>query len=287
MNTKRKSANGEKIMSKLQTIEDTLFISNEEYHAQKEFLSASTIKTLLKNPYEFLHPIQKNSSAFSVGSAVHSLILEPHKFETEFSVAPQADKRTKEGKETWYKFETQNKGKTLLSDAEHTLSKSMSEAVLSTPEIKILLQNGVAESSYFSEIEDVKVKCRPDYYREDLGIVIDVKTVQDASPDAFIKDVANYGYYIQASFYMDVLASLSKPANKFLFLVVEKKEPFMCGLYELDLVSLDFGRAEYKRAFEIFRDIDNFKMPIYKDTNDKSVVQTLTLPNYVYYKRGA
>lgn len=274
-------------MSKLQTVENTLFISNEKYHAQKEFLSASTIKTLLKNPYEFLHPIRKESSAFSVGSAVHSLILEPHKFETEFAVAPVVDKRTKDGKETWYKFEAQNKGKTLLSDTEHTLSKSMSEAVLSTPEIKILLQNGVAESSYFSEINDVKVKCRPDYYREDLGLIIDVKTVQDASPDAFIKDVANFGYYIQASFYMDVLKSSNLPANKFLFLVIEKKEPYMVGLYELDLVSLEFGRAEYLRAFDIFADIDKYKLPIYKDTKDESVVQTLTLPNYVYYKRGA
>ena len=262
-------------------------MSNEDYHAKREFLSASTVKTILKNPYEFLHPKRVDSTAFSVGSATHSLILEPHKFEDEFTVAPVVDKRTKKGKNTWAAFVEKSKGKTPLSSEEYDLSKNMSDAVLATPEIQNILTNGIAECSYFGELDGIKVKCRPDYYREDIGLIIDVKTVQDASPDAFIKDVAKWGYFIQASFYMDVLRSLGLPANKFLFLVVEKKNPHMVGLYELDVTSLDFGKDEYLRAFGIYRDIDKYKLPIYKDTVDESVVQTLTLPNYVYYKQGA
>ena len=261
-------------------------MTNDEYHSKKEYLSASSIKTILQNPYEFLHPIRKESKAFSVGSATHSLILEPHKFNDEFAVAPDVNKRTKVGKEEFALFEKENADKCVLSKDEHFLSKSMSEAVLSTNEAKNILRNGIAECSFFSEIDGVKVKCRPDYYREDLGIVIDVKTVQDASPDAFIKDVANFGYYIQAQFYMDVLESLGYPAKKFLFIAVQKKEPYMVGMYELDSTSLDFGREEYLRAFDIYREIDKYKMPIFKDTTDNSVVQTLSLPKYVYNKKG-
>jgi len=262
-------------------------MSNEEYHGKREFLSASSIKTILKNPYEFLHPTRRESKAFSIGSATHSLILEPNKFNNEFAVAPEINKRTKVGREEFSLFEKENANKCVLSKDEYSISKSMSDAVLSTPEAKNILKNGIAECSFFSEIDGIKVKCRPDYYREDIGLVMDVKTVQDASPDAFAKDVANFGYYIQAQFYMDVLDSLGFPAKKFLFIAVQKKEPHMVGLYELDITSLDFGRNEYKRAFDIYREIDKYKLPIYKDTVDKSVVQTLTLPNYVYYKKGA
>ena len=264
-----------------------LYMSNEDYHAKREFLSASSIKTLLKNPYEFLHPIRIESKAFSIGSATHSLILEPQKFNDEFVVAPDINKRTKAGREEFALFEKENANKCVLSKEDYKTSKNMSDAVLATPEVRNILQNGIAECSFFSEIDGIKVKCRPDYYREDIGLVLDVKTVQDASPDSFIRDVANFGYYIQAQFYMDTLKSLGYPAKKFLFLVVEKKEPHMVGLYELDVTSLEFGRDEYMRAFSIYKEIDKYKSPIYKDTVDKSVVQTLTLPNYVYYKRGA
>lgn len=273
-------------MSKLANINAQL--SNEDYHSKREFLSASSVKTLLKNPYEFLHPIKKESINFSIGSAVHCLILEPHKFNDEFAKAPDnINKRTKLGKEQWAEFEADNSDKTILSHEDFELCYEIAQAVLKKDETKALLNNGIAECSFFSEIDGVKVKCRPDYYIESLGIVVDVKTCKDASPDAFIKDVVNFGYHVQAQFYLDVLQSLGKNANKFVFIAVEKKEPYMVGIYELDITSLDFGRNEYKRAFEIYKEIEKYNKAIYKDTTDGAIVQTLTLPNWAFYKRGA
>lgn len=306
-------------------------MTNETYHARPE-LSASNIKMLLKNPYEFINPVRRESKAFALGSAVHKMILEPHEFDDEFFVsdlrvkteltllpsgakiglypkevltpsgAVSTSKAAKEIISTLLKdadalatpkelavfnLFRKNKDKTLLSSSDYELCKQMTDAVMSHAECKLFLSDGTAESSHFSEIDGVDVKCRPDYYREDLGIIIDVKTCQDASPDSFLKDAANFGYYVQAAFYMDVLRSLGKPAHKFMFMAVEKKEPFMVGLYELDYTALEHGKTEYLRAFEIYKNIDKYKTPIYRDTADESVVQTLTLPNYVYYKRNA
>jgi len=50
-------------------------ISNEEYHSRDE-LSASQIKKLLDNPYEFLHPQEVNGKNLDIGSALHKLVLE-------------------------------------------------------------------------------------------------------------------------------------------------------------------------------------------------------------------
>jgi len=261
-------------------------MTNEAYHARPE-LSASSIKTILKNPYEFLNPIRRETKNFSIGSAVHKLILEPHEFDDEFVVAPEINKRTKEGKDVWAKFEEANQNKTVLSKEDFYLCKSCSESVLQHDEAKLFLTGGVAESSHFGKLEGVSVKCRPDYYREDIGVVVDVKTTQDASPDGFVKDVANFGYYVQAKFYIDTLESIGKKADKFLFIVVQKTAPFMVGMYELDPTALDFGKDEYLRALDIYSHIEDFKMPIFKDTVDETVVQTLTLPSWVYYKKGA
>ena len=197
------------------------------------------------------------------------------------------NKRTKAGKEEFEEFTKQAGSKTVISKADYELAKACADSVLSHDEAKFLLSDGVAEASFFSEIDGINVKCRPDYYNKRHGIIIDVKSCNDASPDAFVKDVAKFGYYIQDPFYCDVLESLGYPANKFIFIAVEKKAPHMVGIYELDVVAKDFGRDEYNRAFGIYRERSKFDSTLYRDTVDGSVIQTLTLPNYVYYKKGA
>lgn len=278
-------------MSKIlqeETIQIVKNMTNDAYHAETEHLSSSKIKTLLDNPYLFLNPPEREETPyFAIGSATHSLVLEPHKFEEEFAVAPECDRRTKIGKETWENFVTSSAGKTVLTSQDYETAKNMSEALLKNDYVRFLLQNGVAECSFFSEIDGKKVKCRPDYYREDMGIIIDLKTTDDASPDGFLKTVANYGYYIQDPFYCDTLTSLGKHVNKFVFIAVEKKAPYMIGIYELDPVAKDFGRDEYKRAFAIHDRIGTYSEPTYKDITTGDVVQTITLPNWVFYKKGA
>lgn len=263
-------------------------LTNDAYHAETEHLSSSKVKTLLDNPYLFLNPPEREESPhFAIGSATHSLVLEPHKFNEEFAIAPECDRRTKAGKEAWAAFVEASAGRTVIADKDYEIAKSMADAITHNPYAQTLLQNGIAECSFFGEIDGVKVKCRPDYYREDKGLIIDIKTTDDASPDGFIKTIANYGYYIQAAFYLDVLDTLEKNARKFVFIAVEKKAPHMVGIYELDPISLEFGRSEYKRAFGILEQIGKYAEPTYKDIVTGDVVQTLTLPNYVCYKKGA
>ena len=73
-------------------------LTNEAYRAM-DGLSASDIKALLANPYKFKRGIKRPAStAQNIGSAVHSLILEPENFERDFIIA-DFDRRTKSGKE--------------------------------------------------------------------------------------------------------------------------------------------------------------------------------------------
>jgi exodeoxyribonuclease VIII len=259
-------------------------VTNQEYHLRGE-LSCSNIKTLLKNPYEYAQGIRKEpTKAMDFGSCVHKLVLEPDDFNNEFAVCPKVDLRTKEGKEIKSHFDTMNIGKTILNEEDFANAKECADVVNAIA--GNFFQNGLAEQSYFSEIDGIGVRCRPDYYIPDAGVVVDIKTTADASPDGFLKSIANFGYHIQAAFYTDVLLSLGEKVNRFCFVAVDTKAPNMAGVYVLDDAAIELGRAEYKRAFEIYRHLEEFDAPVYKDTKDFSVVQTLSLPSWVFYKKG-
>lgn len=261
-------------------------MTNEEYHSRPE-LSASQIKQILTNPYLYASGFkQPQTDSMALGSAIHSLVLEPHKFSKEFAVMPDINLRTNEGKAAKVLFESQSGGKTVLKADQYETAQNASLSILRS-KIAHLLQKGVVEESYFGELEDVPVRVRPDYFRADIGVVFDVKTTQDASPDGFTKTVANYYYYVQAAFYLKTLQSLGYKADRFVFVAVETKDPYMVGVYELAPEAIDFGWSEIQRAFEIYKDIEKYKEPIYRDTKDGSIIQTITLPSYVYYKNNA
>ena len=260
-------------------------MSNSDYRA-REGLSSSDIKMLLENPYKYKIGHKKpKSENLALGSAVHSLILEPENFKRDFLVMPDLNLRTKDGKEEKAKleYEAESSGKILIKDESYKKALDIVDN-FKQRSIFEMFKNGVAEASFFTEIQGIECKARPDYFIQDKGIILDLKTTSQengASPDNFLKAIANFKYYIQAKWYM-----LLTGAKEFYFVVLETESPYMLGVYELDKVSLDFAEKEILRAFEVFRNLDKFQS-IFLDNLDYSKVQTLTLPNYVYYQKGA
>lgn len=261
-------------------VENTLIdMPNEEYHSKRDYISASQIKDLLKNPYQFFHPQpQEHKDAFDIGSAIHCLLLEPENFERDFAVAPKVDKRTKAGKETWMQFVKDSEGKIVLKSEDYDNCIEIQKSTLAIPEVVNLLINGVSEKSYFTTLQDgTKKKVRPDRYRSDINTIIDVKSCRDASPDAFKRDIAYYQYYVQAAYYIDVLG-----AKDFIFLAVEKQPPYMVGIYDLTKADLDRGRELISKALFTATQPEKFKTPLYRGANGNAL-QTLVMPNYIHY----
>lgn len=250
---------------------------NEEYHSHREYISASQIKDLLKNPYLYFHPQpQDQKYVFDIGSLIHTLILEPEKFEEGYILSPKYNKRTINGKKDWVKFKENNQDRIIIEPDDFENCIALQKAVLDIPEVISILKGGVSEKSYFKTLEDgTKVKVRPDRMKNER-VCIDVKSCVNASPDAFKRDIAKYGYHIQAAHYSDTLG-----LNKFIFLAIEKKPPFMTGIYELTNADRDLGRDLIKRALLISKQPEKYKYPIY---NVDSKLITLALPNYVHYQ---
>lgn len=193
-------------------------MTNKDYHARPE-ISKSDLDLLAKSPYHYKHKDEferKDSAALVLGSAVHKLILEPVDFYNEFRIEPDVDKRTKEGKAAYNEFLANLSGKTAIGGDTYDTVEQIANAVNSMRETALFLRDGLAEQSYFSEIDGVAVKCRPDFFNENLGLCIDLKTTSDASPMGFARSVASFNYHVQAAFYSDILKSLGKSVNNFL-----------------------------------------------------------------------
>ena len=92
-------------------------ISNKEYR-QRPGISSSELKKIMITPAHYKHykeNPQEDTPALLFGRAAHKYILETYDFYTEFAVAPNCDRRTKEGKETWAKFVAECEGKDVIT----------------------------------------------------------------------------------------------------------------------------------------------------------------------------
>ena len=233
-------------------------LDNELYH-KAYGLSCSDLKVMLRSPAHYhaslLFP-QKTTPEMLLGSALHTAVLQPELFDEEYMELPKIDRRTKEGKELYKQYS--DSGKTLLDSVTVATVQKMKESLMQHPIISTILSTGQPELSCFGclpEFPHTLVKCRPDWYNEELGVLLDLKTSCDASPKAFAKASADYFYHLQHALYLDLFSYISgKRIQAFLFAVVEKEPPYAVALYQLDDDAVEKGRDLYRKAILAYND---------------------------------
>lgn len=217
-------------------------LSNADYHATSA-ISKSTLDRAHKSAAHWMAPSTPPTVAMSFGTAFHSMVLEPEDFNAQCAVSPALDRRTKAGKEAWSRFEQENEGKAIITSQECEAILAMKDAVQKHPKGRYLFSGGKAEVSAFWQDSQtgLECKCRPDYVTSS-GLLVDLKSTQDASPEGFAKSAAKFRYHVQAAWYLNgwQCASGEKPLG-FLFVAVEKQPPYNVGLYMLDPESLELG----------------------------------------------
>jgi hypothetical protein len=168
----------------------------------------------------------------------------------------------------------------------------MRDALMAHPAACKLLTGckGVAEYSAYANdpVTGLLRRVRPDFWRFD-GIVVDLKTTEDASPQGFARSIANYGYDMQHAYYLDTLTlaieqgdlpaefeDYPASAKQFVFVVVEKKPPYAVAVYVLDDESVAMGRAKYHNELATYSECDlRGEWPGYGDS-----VQMIALPQW-------
>ena len=238
---------------------DGLIIPNKEYRA-REGISSTDLKKLAKSPAHFRywkdHP-QEDTPALLFGRLAHKYVLEKDKISDEFAIAPEIDKRTKQGKEDWAFFQEQNEGKDIIMPSDFQKAKEMRESLYNTPFAEKLL-SGKKELSFFTKDDEtgLVIKCRPDCLTEigDAHILIDYKTCDDASSDAFMRSAINLMYDLQMAFYKDIMDKIRGVDHNVIFIAQEKKAPYVANILEANEYFIRSGRDMYRTYLNIYKE---------------------------------
>lgn len=112
---------------------------------------------------------------------------------------------------------------------------------------------GEKELSHYLEYEGMPVRVRPDVINHVEGFIADIKKTRlTASDKDFTKTVRQFGYHIQAAFYMDMLE-----VDTFRFIVCEDKAPYTIVVHALCDESIEKGRKAWRDAFKQWK---NYKL---------------------------
>lgn len=263
--------------------EQGILIPNKEYR-EREGVSSTDLKKIAKSPAHFRywkdHP-QEDTPSLLFGRAAHKYMLEKDEFKTEFAVAPNVDRRTKEGKELWAKFVEENNDKDIISVDDMRKIEEMYEALYSTPFVKTLL-SGKKELSFFCEDEETGeiMKCRPDILTElgDANILIDYKTCDSADSDDFMKQAIKLMYDLQMAYYLDILEKVTGKQYSVIFIAQEKNAPYCVNILEANDYFIRSGRDMYRTMLDRYAECkktNNWYGYIQKEIN------TLGLPNWL------
>jgi len=257
----------------------------DQYHDHPA-VGHSGLVRVMRSPAHYqeyvTHPPEP-TPAMQLGTAFHTALLEPERFDQTFVVAPKFDRRTKEGKAAAEAWEAENAGKTALTVDQMAAIEKMVASVRSHVGAANLLASGVPEMSGFWTDPDtgIQCKCRPDFLTmegETITGIVDVKTCGDASAEGFARAIATLGYDVQAAFYQDGIRALTGRVIPFYFIAVEKEAPHAVAAYQASDEVIRVGRAKYRGALQLLKWCqEHGAWPGYQPNGE---IETITLPRW-------
>jgi hypothetical protein len=237
-------------------------LPEHEYHRDPA-LSSSGARAILRSPARFAYDREHgraDTTAFDEGHAAHALVLgvgaplftpcDPQTGE------PYAEWRSADAKRQV--AEARAAGCTPLKADQAATVTAMAARLREHPEAGRLLAagSGRPEVSGFWTDNATGVACRVRFdwlhWTGRGWVAVDYKTSPDASPDAFARSAAKYGYHQQDPWYRDGAAALGLGEVPFVFVVQEKDPPYLVGCYELDDEALAAGWRRNRAALDLF-----------------------------------
>ena len=277
-------------------------VPDDIYHSWIQALGSSGCRTIVNKSlakyYWDIDNPKEPTDNLVFGRTVHSGILEPKLFALKFACAPECDRRTTVGKKIYADFVYDSAGKTVLSKELYDQAVAMAEGFSAHPKAGLWLMDGEAEVVYIAvdSATQIHIKARPDYitpfiFNEEYDryetTIYDLKTTVDASLEGFAKAIANYGYHIQAAFYIHVVEQYCMAVfhkrllvKSFNFIALEKTEPYEhhIAIYDLHSDDIEAGRvkvgealkklSDYRLAKAMKKEIIGYGYPV-----DKQLIQ--------------
>lgn len=224
-------------------------------------------------------PRKPDTKALIIGRAIHAAVLEPDRFAGTFVAAPDVDRRTKVGRETWDAFVAETQGKVVMDAEDLQHVQGMADAIgANNAACQVLNLEGTELSLVWVEPETMLTcKGRPDSYTEKYGgLLVDLKSCRSAEPFKFRRDLWEQGYARQIAWYRHGLRLLGKDVGHCLIVAVEKEPPYGVMVYEIQSEVLDKLEYENIQLLHRYKHCQKHNIwPTYPE-----VVISITLPDW-------
>ncbi len=237
-------------------------VAADGYYQDFGCVSNSMVSAFLENRQEYKAvyvdrsiPPDPPSEAMLFGSAFHALVLEPHQFAERWSGRKKISRRSNAGKlahAEWQEVLARNGITELLPEDIKQLG-AMGLALMANPIARRWLFGKKAEIErvirWTCLATGMKRKAKLDWVSPEAKLVIDLKTCEDASPQAWVWQVGKYGLHRQASAYLEAVRHEYGPGDwTFLFLAVSKERFPRVGPHILEDSAIALGERENIRA---------------------------------------
>ena len=213
------------------------------------------------------------SDAMLRGTAIHCAVLEPERFDLEYSHAKavykdeEAFAAAKEAGQTpagpwrvdgvdhWYKLRKDAKAAAGggLSDSEWQIVTNSAEAVARHPIAGPLVAESVTERAIFwaAALAGVDVNCcaKVDAWHDGRGALVDLKTVnRTVGPARASKWIVDGNYHAQLAHYAAGLTASGQAVSEVLIVAVEALPPHAVAVYRLSDDLLELGQQRRLEA---------------------------------------
>lgn len=228
-------------------------------YSNTEYKSYSMIKLFSKSPelYNYRYNLGKElepSPEMDFGSAFHTFMLDGEKaFNTKYFTdlsLPDVGRTSKTYKDAFAELEKLNEGKIFIKKEDMKKIQDMSDSLMKDAYVSsLLLDFEENERELYATINGRKFKGRPDKYNTRTKTIIDLKTCTDHT--LFEKDANRHKYFLQQSLYKKLCYANFKKQFDFVFIAIQKKEPYMFDCFSFtdvdDQVSWDYIQDMYDK----------------------------------------
>ena len=244
----------------------------DDYHADEAIGHSDCVTLMDECPahwlYKSTHP-ESPKREFDIGTACHTMLLEPDQFADKFMVLPATytDRKTGEVKplRTYQTGLAQDlrdqariQGMIPLLTHEYDEVADMSFSVQKNELAKMALSDGKAERSYFWLDKETGLmrKCRPDFVKIDQhgppAVAVNFKTAISAHPDQISRAAWNNHWWSSQWYTIEGMKACGHPVTEYLYVVVEKDAPHLTAIYRLPERMIEMGAIWTRKALATF-----------------------------------
>lgn len=242
-------------------------ITNSQYHSDPVpggSLSSSGARKLIAPSCPALFKYERENppapkDTFDFGSAAHTVVLGKG---DQLAIIDASDWKTKAAREE--RDEAREEGKIPILFEDYLVVEAMAAQIRNHEFAAKLLAPaaGSPERALFWKDGSIWRRALLDWLRDPRPdrrtIITDYKTARAADEDSFAKDMANYGYHQQADWYIDAVKALGLDGNGqppvFLFIVQEKKAPYLVNVIQPDPTALAIGAYLNREALRTYKE---------------------------------